>query len=154
MSKKLVACAIAASFVAGGIAGGFAVPGLLAAAEPVETMVGGGAPAKVLVENDKVKVTLVSYDKGFVRKGGMARGMDQVIVYIDDGDFTVPPRPGAAPQPAGPRPRTPESSIRPDGTVANGGLHERGTVAWHPKGSNTPTLNINKPYRVVFVEMK
>ena len=123
----------------------------------VEKDVGGGAPTKVVNENDNIRVTLVSYPSGFRRQGGFRRRADQVIVYIDDGDFKVEPRPGAKPNPT-PNPNAgaggPESSYTLDGVVAKNGFHPKGTTAWHPKDSLTPTIVTKRAYRALYIEMK
>lgn len=124
-----------------------------AAAPAVEKDVGGGAPTRVLIDNDSMKVTLVSYPSGFKRDGGLRRRMEQLIVYVDDGDFKVVPRPGAKPNPNAGQ-RGPESSITLDNEVAKNGFHPKGTVAWHPKDSLTPTLVTTRAYRALYVEMK
>lgn len=124
----------------------------------VETELGGGAPTRVLLDNASVRVTLISYPAGFKRQGGMKRRLEQLIVYVDDGDFKVIPRPGARPRPAvapGERKVGPESSITLEGTLATGHPnHPRGTIAWHPKGSLTPSIETTRAYRALYIEFK
>ncbi len=124
----------------------------------VETELGGGAPTHVLLNNDSLRVTLISYPAGFKRVGGLKRRLEQLIVYVDDGDFKAMPRAGARPNPppaAGPRKIGPESSITLDGTLATGHPnHPRGTIAWHPKGSLTPSIETTRAYRALYIEFK
>jgi hypothetical protein len=153
MSDKRWLAAIALTFIGGAVAGGVLSP--LARATVPDTRIAGDAPTKVLIDNDKVKVSLVSFTSGFVRDGGQKRSQDQIIVWLDEGDYTVPPRPGAARPAAGanPPPRGPESAVAPDGSVVRG-THPPGTVVWHPKDSTTPTMQINKPFRSIYIELK
>lgn len=124
-----------------------------AAPEPqVEKDVGGGAPTRVLLDNEALKVTLVSFPAGFKRAGDLKRRMEQLIVYVDDGEFKVIPRPGARPNPNAGK-RGPESPIALDGEVSHG-VHTKGTIAWHPKDSLTPTLVTSRAYRALYIEMK
>ena len=119
----------------------------------VEQDVGGGAPTRVISENDSIRVTLVSYPAGFKREGGKRRRLEQLIVYVDDGAFKVIPRPGATPNPNAGK-RGPESSITLEGEVAKGGFHPKGTTAWHPKDSLTPTIVTSRAYRALYIEFK
>src|SRR5262249_1568082 len=50
--------------------------------EPEDKEGGGGAYQKTLVDNDKVKVILVDYKKGFIRPGAMKRRYNTLLVYI------------------------------------------------------------------------
>jgi hypothetical protein len=155
-----------AAVIAAGISG-LVIHGAFAADSnaPVETELGGGAPTKVLLDNNSLTVTLISYPAGFKREGGMRRRAEQLIVYVDDGDFNIIPRAGAAPNPnaaksnkgAGGGERTigPESSITLEGTLATGHPnHPKGTIAWHPKGSLTPSLETTRAYRALYIEFK
>lgn len=123
-----------------------------AAQPPVEQEVGGGAPTKVLIDNASMRVTLVSFPADFIREGGQQRRMEQLIVYLDPGEFEVVGGSG------NPRPRTagvgPESPITLQGTVSDSGVHPPGTVAWHPKDSLTSTLRIKRAYRALYIETK
>src|SRR5262245_30105811 len=65
----------------------------------VEKDLGGGAPTRVLLDNETMRVTLVSFPAGFKREGGLRRRMEQIIVYVDDGEFKITPQPGAQPNP-------------------------------------------------------
>ena len=62
------------------------------------------------------------------------------------------PKPGAAPNQNRAQ-RTPESPIGLDGEVSKN-PHQLGTVTWHPKGSETPTLVTNAAYRALYIEIK
>src|SRR5690242_9565309 len=62
---------------------------------PWQSDPGGGAPEKTLLENDALRVTLISFPAGFHRNGGERRPYDTLIAYIDEGDFKVMPRAGA-----------------------------------------------------------
>jgi hypothetical protein len=152
VSTGIWLAAVGVAFVAG-TTGGYLVPRVVAAeaARP-----SGDAPTKVLIDNDQVRVSLVSFPTGFDRAGGMKRDYDQVIVFLDDGDYTIPPRPGATPRPPSSTPpqRGPESSITPNGDVVVAGVHPQGTVAWHPKGSANMHMQINKAFRQMYIEIK
>jgi len=43
--------------------------------------------------------------------------------------------------------------IRLDGTASQN-PHSLGTIAWHPEGSMTGTLQINNTYRALYIELK
>jgi len=151
MNKKNVWMGAAAAACV--IGSGSLVMTVMAAPRPgVEADVGNGAPTRVLLDNDTLRVTLVSFPKGFKREGGLRRRMEQLIVYVDDGEFKVIPQPGAerAPRSTG---RGPESPITLEGEVSRG-LHPKGTIAWHPKDSLTPTLVTSRAYRALYIEMK
>src|SRR5437016_3457305 len=100
MSKKALYATVIGAFVAGAGAQ-FAVTHVLAADQAYEKQAGGGgAPEKVLLDNDKVRVNLVSFPKGFERPGNMKRRYDQLLVYIDPGDFSfVQHSDGSTPDP-------------------------------------------------------
>jgi hypothetical protein len=151
MSKTIVCALTAGVFLAGAASGVFLSPHVLAAAAALP----GEPPTKTLIDNDKIQVNLVSFPKGFRREGGAPRPYDQLIVYLDPGDFKVIPRPGAAPptNPAAAGLRTPESPIGLDGEVSKN-PHQLGTSTWHPKGSMTPTLVTNAAYRALYIEIK
>ncbi len=168
MSKKnlLVIGLVAAAFC-GGVGSGLMMnQKVLAAAQdlPVEKDLGGGAPTRVLLDNSKMKVTLVTFQKDKLRQGDMRRRADQLIVYVDDGDFKMLPRPGAAGAPAGNRPPRPTGPVVCDpikdcGPIAldgnpSAGVHHTGTIAWHPEGSVTGNLVANATYRALYIELK
>src|SRR3954468_19806668 len=145
--RKLMALGGAALFAAGLGAGLAFSPHTLAAGAAA-----AGPPTKTLIDNERLRVDLISFPKGFRREGGDKRPYDQLIVYLDPGDFTVIPKPGAAPNPNRAQ-RTPESPIGLDGEVSKN-PHQLGTVTWHPKGSETPTLVTNAAYRALYIEIK
>lgn len=118
----------------------------------VEKDVGNGAPTRVLVDNETMRVTLVSFPAGFKREGGLRRRMEQLIVYVDDGEFKVISQPGTKANPNAGK-RGPESPIALDGEVSRG-VHTKGTVAWHPKDSLTQTLVTSRAYRALYIETK
>jgi len=152
MSKKFAAAVFATAAI--GVVSGFGYCQHVEAADAadLETQVGGGAPTKVLIENERVRISLTSYPQGFKRDGGQRRQYDQVIVWVDEGDYTVVRPAGAPPNPnAGAR--GPESAIALDGSVVTG-KHPQGTVVWHPKNSRTPKMVVNKPYRQFYIEIK
>ena len=166
MSKKTLFMAglVAAGFVAGIGSSVLLNQNVLAAAKdlPVEKDLGGGAPTKVLLDNAKMTVTLITFPKGFVRTGDMQRRADQLIVYVDDGDFKFLPRPGAtpntnaAPRPTGPVVCDPVKDCGPinlDGNPSSG-IHHPGTIAYHPVGSTTNSLVANSTYRALYIELK
>ncbi len=166
MSKKIVVSALVAAAFVGGLGSGFVLNQnmpALAAEAMVEKDLGGGAPTKVLLDNSKMRVTLVTFQKGTMRQGDMKRRADQLIVYLEDGDFTMMPRPGAAPRPAnaGPRPSGPVTCdpIKDCGPIRLDGMpsqnpHGLGTIAWHPEGTLTGTLQVNNTYRALYIELK
>src|SRR5579862_8899159 len=57
--------------------------------EPEDKEGGGGAYQKTLVDNDKVRVILVDYKKGFMRPGAMKRRYNTLLVYITPGRYTI-----------------------------------------------------------------
>ncbi len=162
MSNKRVryiacAAAVAASLISGTAILSIRAAAAAAAGQPrVEEELGGGAPTKVLEDNGSMRVTLISYPAGFRREGGLRRRMEQLIVYVDDGDFQVIHSSDAKTRSpaAAPGQRGPESSITPDGGLTKNGFHPQGTVAWHPKDSLTPTIVTRRAYRALFIELK
>lgn len=98
---------------------------------------GGGAEQKVLVENDVVRVNLVSFKKGFTRPGGLLRKNDQMIVYVDPAHLQVTKAPGA------PDLKTPIQ------------LHYApGSSVFHYKDTVISELHIDEDYRALFIEFK
>jgi hypothetical protein len=165
MLKKIFFCGLVAAAFTAGLGSGFVLNQrmpALAAETAVEMDLGGGAPTKVLLDNGKMRVTLVNFQKGTVRPGDMRRRADQLIVYLEDGDFKTVPRPGATrPASAGNRPAGAVvcDPIKDCGPIRLDGMpsqnpHQLGTIAWHPEGSMTPTLQINNTYRALYVELK
>ncbi len=166
MSKKtLVIAGLVAAAFAGGLGSGVVLnKNVFAAGEKleVEKDLGGGAPTKVLLDNDRMKVTMITFEKGSVRDGNKARRADQLIVYVDDGDFSTVPRPGATPNPNRQRPAPGPvvcKGIEDCGPIAldgnrSQGPHKTGTIAWHPEGSVTGSLKINNTYRALYIELK
>jgi len=148
MSQKMMAVAGVALFAAG-VGFGLGLSPTLAAGAAMA----GAPPTKVLIDNERLKVNLVSFPKDFHRDGGEKRANDTLIVYLDPGDFKVIPKPGAAPNPIARGERTPESPIGLDGEVSKN-PHKLGTVTWHPKGSEEPTLVTNAAYRALYIEIK
>ena len=67
---------------------------------------GLGAPSKTLIDNDKIKVNLVAFKKGFVRPGQVKRPYDTLLVYIDTGAYTIT-QGGGSPKP------TPAAQLKP-----------------------------------------
>lgn len=153
MSKKSGLIVGLTAGTALGVVGSMLVTALADTQAPVEKELVAGAPKRVLIDNDSMTVTLVSFPEGFKREGGFKRRAEQLIVYVDDGEFKTVPRPGAAPNPNAGK-RGPESPITPEGEVSRGGVHPRGTVAWHPKDSMTGTLQIGRAYRALYIELK
>jgi hypothetical protein len=105
--------------------------------EPEDQEGGGGAPQKTLIDNDKVKVILVSYPKGFMRAGGFKRRYNTLLVYIDTGRYTIT-KTGA---------NTPVKHEKPSSLPP-------GSAIFHRKDSITSALRVDEPYRVLYVEMK
>jgi hypothetical protein len=175
MRRKFLSTIIVAVFAAGVAAGVVLSPHVMAAAAEYEKDVGGGAPTKVLIDNDRLRVTLVTFPKGFTRPGGVKRRADTLIAYIEPGDFKTGgagagggQRPGGARAGAAPvnRPGEPVTCdavkdcgpVGPDGNFesqsAQGKPLAPGSVAYHPKGSNVGSLEINSTYRALYIELK
>jgi hypothetical protein len=109
----------------------------ISAYEP-ESMEGGeGAPQKTLIDNDKVKVILVAYKKGFIRPGGLKRRYDTLLVYVDPGRYTIT-KTGA---------NTSVKKEIPDKLAP-------GSSVFHRKDSIVSELRVDQDYRVLYVEMK
>jgi hypothetical protein len=135
-----------------------------AASLPYELTVGGGAPARTLIDNDTARATLISFAKDFVRPGDLRRHYDTVIVYIDEGRLAGvgPPHPEYAEvQAFSHHPDAPAvcdpikdcDTVAPDGSWSRG-AHVPGSVAWHPKDGFVGTLRAVQAYRALYVELK
>ncbi len=137
MFKK---AAYVTAFVAAGVLGGFvAGQHVMAAAAgdfPYEQQIGGGAPFKVLLDNDVIKVTRISFPKGSTRQGGVKRKMTQLLVYFQPAEYTHLPTPG------GPTFADPHSKVAV------------GAVTFHPKDTVVGTLVTDKAYDVLYLEFK
>ncbi len=142
MSLKVFSMTLAAAIVGAG-AGVMVGQHVFAAApaeyEKAEQIGGGGAPQKVLIDNEDVRVHLVAFPQGFDRTGGMKRRAPQLLVYIDPGDYTIL-RSGATGQV--PKTKTPPKPL------------EAGTVVFHEKDSMVSWIHINTAYRILFLEFK
>jgi hypothetical protein len=125
---------------------------------PVETDIGAGEPSKLLVENSKLRVTMVNFKKGTKRPGNVRRRSDQLIIYVDDGHLKTEPIPGVPPgQDTYQDPRNCNTPIGcgpvgPDGQRAS--RVPSGTVAFRPKNSIAQALDIEDDYRALYVELK
>jgi hypothetical protein len=108
----------------------------VSAYEPEDTEGGGGAYQKTLIDNDKLKVILVGYKKGFVRPGGMKRRHDTLLVYVDPGRYTITKTGANTPVKMAPHKLAP------------------GSVVFHRKDSVVSEVHVNEDYRVLYVEMK
>ena len=104
--------------------------------EPEDKEGGGGALQKTLIDNDKVKVILVAYKKGFVRPGGLKRRYDTALIYVDPGRYTITKEGANTPVQMAPHKLAP------------------GSVVFHRKDSIVSELIVNEDYRVLYVEMK
>jgi hypothetical protein len=91
---------------------------------------GGKVPMRVLIDNDKVRVSLLTFPAGYVRSEHFSRRSDQILVYLDDGEVD---RNG----------HRPVERLQP-----------RGSVSWDPKGGDAAPLRVTKDYRAVYVELK
>lgn len=144
--------------------GEMTAPDAAAAKLPAEPVVGGGAPARVLIDNDKMRATLISFPEGFIRPGGFHRRLDTLIAYIDDAKLELP---GPAQRqyaviralnhPHGPAVCDPIKdcdSVGPDGNWVSGDVLLRGTVAWHPQDGFVNKLRIAHGYRALYIELK
>lgn len=140
-------------------------PDAAAAQLPYEQVTGGGAPARALIDNEQVRVNLISFPKDFIRPGNLRRRYDTVIVYVDDGklaDVGPPPAKYAVVQAFSHHPNARAvcdpikdcDSVAPDGKWAHGSPTLRGTVAWHPKDGYVENLRIGQAYRAMYIELK
>ena len=95
-----------------------------------------GAPllSKVVLENSRVKVSLVTYPAGAVREHSI-RPSDEVIVFLEDCRYQRTD------------PKSGQKTVR---------QRKSGDVIWHRKGEDAPTLrSLNtRPYREIVVELK
>ncbi len=98
---------------------------------------GGGAEQVVLVDNDVVRVNLVSFKKGFTRPGALLRKNDQLLVYVDKGAFTI--------QKSGNK--TPVEKPEPQRLLP-------GSSVFHYRDTVVSESHIDEDYRVLFIEMK
>ena len=112
----------------------------IAAYEPEDREGGDGAPQKTLIENDKVKVVLVAYKKGFIRPGGFKRRHDTLLVYVDPGRYTITKGGGTGAT-------TPVAQEQPAKLAP-------GSSVFHRKDSIVSELRVDEDYRVLYVEMK
>jgi hypothetical protein len=112
----------------------------ISAYEPEDTEGGDGAPQKTLIDNDKVKVILVAYKKGFIRPGGFKRRHDTLLVYVDPGRYTITKGGGTGA-------KTPVAKEQPDKLAP-------GSSVFHRKDSIVSELRVDEDYRVLYVEMK
>ncbi|MGI8742538.1 MAG: hypothetical protein ACR2NN_08200 [Bryobacteraceae bacterium] len=91
-------------------------------------------PMKTQLENDKVKISEVTYPPG-VPRASYTRPTDQVIVFLDDCKYQ-----------------------RIDSKTGEKTVRERkaGEAIWHDKGDDAPVLiNLgSKPYRTLVIEMR
>ena len=89
---------------------------------------------KVTLENEKVKVSEVTYNPGVPRERYI-RPTDQVIVFLEDCRYQ-----------------------RTDSKTGEKTVRERkaGETIWHDKGEDAPVLiNLgSKPYRTLVIELK
>lgn len=140
-------------------------PDPAAAQLPYEQVTGGGAPARALIDNERLRAVLIPFPKDFIRPGSLRRHYDTVIVYIDDGklaDVGPPAGKYAVVQAFSHHPNARAvcdpikdcDSVAPDGKWAHGSLTLRGTVAWHPKDGYVENLRIGLAYRALYLELK
>ena len=142
MSKKLytgLVCGAIAVVAASGFAGTMLARAAAASAATdvkFEEQIGGGAPVKVIEDNDVLRATLISFPKGHIRPGGVKRKLDQVLIYIDPAKYSHLPTPGT------------QFDKESQSVV------EAGKITWHDNGSVVGTIRIDEPYRVMYVEIK
>jgi hypothetical protein len=101
------------------------------AVEEDATVGGHGAPQKLLIDNDVVRVNLVAFKKGFKRTGGMKRKYHQMLVYVDRGAYSL---------------------LNTDTPMPN--RLAPGSIVFHRKDSIISNTQIDEDYRVLFVDMK
>ena len=91
-------------------------------------------PSKVVLENEHVRVSQVTYDPGVPREPSI-RPTNQIIVFLDDCRYE-----------------------RTDSATHEKTVRERkaGDVIWHNQGEDAPQLiNLgSKPYRTLVIELK
>ena len=58
-----------------------------AASPSSDELQGGKVPLTVLIDNDKVRVNLLTFPAGYRRVAPFPRRSDQLIVYLDDGQL-------------------------------------------------------------------
>jgi hypothetical protein len=145
--------------------GSMTSPDPAAAQLPYEQVTGGGAPARTLIDNERLRAVLISFPKDFIRPGNLRRRYDTVIVYVDDGklaDVGPPPAQYAVVKAFSHHPDERAvcdpikdcDSVAPDGKWAHGPVTLRGTVAWHPKDGYVENLRIGQAYRALYIELK
>ena len=105
--------------------------------EPEDKEGGGGAYQKTLIDNDKVKVIIAAYKKGFMRPGGVKRRYNTLLVYLDPGRYTITTS-GV---------NTPVKTLKPAKLAP-------GSAVFHRKDSIVSGLRVDEDYRVLYVEMK
>ena len=110
---------------------------VISSALTVVAMICLGVPSQVKevrLENQKVKVSMVTYEPGVPRERYI-RPTDQVIVFMDDCKYE-----------------------RKDSKTGEKTIRERksGETIWHDKGEDAPVLtNLgSKPYRTMVIELK
>ena len=158
MSKRTV-CLAAVGAAVGFIAGVSVMDRVMAAAAPgaippltdyeksitayeKEGEAGGcGAPEKVVVDNEVVRVNLVSFPAGFDRCGNVKRRNHQLLVYLDPCDFTLTSS-GATGKPIPPNAKGPRTPLPP------------GSAVFHARDSVVSPSHVNTAYRILFIEMK
>ena len=91
-------------------------------------------PMKVTLENEKVKITEVTYQPGVPRERYI-RPTDQAIVFLDDCKYQRTDS------------KTGEKTVR---------KRSAGETIWHDKGEDAPVLiNLGStPYRTLVIELK
>ncbi len=141
MSRTLYTAAVVGAFAivaASGFAGVMKAraAGIGPANIKYEEQIGGGAPTKVLVDNEVLRATLISMPKGHIRQGGVKRKLDQILIYIDPAKYSHLPTPGT------------QFDKESQSVV------ESGKITWHDKESVVGTIRIDEPYRVMYVEIK
>lgn len=145
--------------------GSMTAPDPAAAQLPYEQVTGGGAPARALIDNERLRAVLISFPQDFIRPGSLRRHYDTLIVYVDDGklaDVGPPPAKYAVVKAFSHHPDAPAvcdaikdcDSVAPDGKWAHGAVTLRGTVAWHPKDGYVENLRIGQAYRALYIELK
>jgi hypothetical protein len=122
-----------ASTIAGVAMLAFSVSGVHAAtsgSSSPDELYGGKVPMHVLIDNDKVRVSLLTFPAGYIRSEHFPRRSDQILVYLDDGE------------------------VDPNASHPAGGLKPRGSLSWRPAGTHAGPLRVTKDYRAVYVELK
>jgi hypothetical protein len=124
---------------------------------------GSKVPLRVLIDNDKVRVNLLTFPAGYLRSEHFPRRSDQILVYLDDGVLDYPTSATADRADSTARAGQPVAcgSLREDcgpidvdGKRPADGLHPRGSVSWRPKSADAAPIRVKQGFRALYIELK